>query len=136
MEQWLHNGFVLADNLVFIAIGNLIYLNGTIDCLGGIRLQVEKEIAILEESGSEALVQTASYSYHAYLPSVGNILRYDSPHATHNQEHHVHRYDVLHGDKKGELTFLLSEDERPTLGEVIKEEEQWYYDNYDALMTL
>ena len=50
----------------------------------------------------------------------------------HNKEHHVHRYDALEGDQGGSVTFIL-EDERPTLGEVIREAEAWYYDHYDAL---
>lgn len=136
MERMLHNGFVLSDNLVFTPVHNALYLDGEILCQGGIRLDVSKEIAILEGVGADALVRTISYSYNAFLIGRGNILRYDSPHATHNQEHHVHRYDVLRGDTRGTLTFLEDEAGRPTLGEVITELERWYYEHYDDLLGM
>ena len=121
MECQLRNGFVLADELVFTPIHNGILLEGDILCQGPIRLQVRKIIRILEGEGSDALVQTAAYSYNALLPSRGNIFRYDSPHATHNKEHHVHRYDVLNSGLQLPIQWLRDEAQRPTLGEVIDE---------------
>lgn len=67
------------------------------------------------------------------MRGTGNVFRYDSPHRTHDQKHHVHRYDVLSGDQTGTVTFLPKEDDRPTLGEVIREAEAWFYEHYDQL---
>ncbi len=136
MECQLRNGFVLSDELVFTPIHNGILLEGDILCQGPIRLQVRKIIRILEGEGSDALVQTAAYSYNALLPSRGNIFRYDSPHATHNKEHHVHRYDVLNSGLQFPIQWLRDEAQRPTLGEVIDELAEWYYTNYDAMLTM
>ena len=136
MEHQLHNGFVLSDGLVFTPIYNGILLEGAILCQGSIRLQVRKIIRILEGEGADALVQTTAYSYNALLPSRGNIFRYDSPHPTHNKEHHVHRYDVLNGGAQFPIEWLTQEEQRPTLGEVIDELAGWYYTNYDALLIM
>ena len=136
MERQLRNGFVLSDELVFTPIHNGILLESDILCQGSIRLQVRKIIRILEGEGADALVQTTAYSYNALLPSRGNIFRYDSPHATHNIEHHAHRYDILNDGAQFPIEWLTQEEQRPTLGEVIDELAEWYYTNYDALFTM
>lgn len=135
MERLLRDGFVLADNLEFIAVRGYLYLTGLIECLGGLRMQVRKEIRIWEDVGGP-MAQTESYSYNAYLPDGSNIFRYDSPHPTHNQEHHVHRYNPFGAEPlRNQLTFLLHEAERPTLGEAISELEAWYWKNYEKLAS-
>lgn len=121
---------------MFTPFHNFLLLEGDINCLGGIRLEVSKEISILTGEGADAFVQTVSYSYNAFLPGIGNILRYDSPHATHNKEHHVHRYDVLNDGEQWPIEFLPDEEQRPTLGEVLDELAAWYYTNYEKLITL
>ena len=135
MKHQLCNGFVLSDESVFTPFHDFILLEGIISCLGDIRLDVSREISILTNEGADSLVQTVAYSYNAYLVGVGNILRYDSPHATHNIEHHVHRYEVLNGGKQRPITFLPDEEQRPTLGEVLDELAEWYYSNYNALLS-
>ena len=136
MERQLRNGFVVSDELVFTPIHNGILLEGDILCQGAIRLQVRKIIKILQGDGADALVQTVAYSYNALLPGIGNIFRYDSPHATHNKEHHVHRYNVLNGGVQFPIEWLTEEEHRPTLGEVIDELADWYYTHYDKVMSL
>lgn len=135
MERQLRNGFVLSDELVFTPIHNGILLEGDVNCLGNIRIEVRKIIKILEGNGADALVQTVAYSYNALLSGVGNILRYDSPHATHNKEHHVHQYDVLNGGEQLPIEWLPDQERRPTLGEVIDELGEWYYTRYDKLIV-
>lgn len=125
MERQLRNGFVLSDELVFTPIHNGILLEGDVICLGTIRLQVRKIIKILEGDGAEAFVQTVLYSYNAILAGRGNIFRYDSPHATHNKEYHVHRYNVLSGGEQLPIEWLSEEEQRPTLGEVIDKLADW-----------
>lgn len=128
-----NRGFLLLDGLGWNAEGDaFLTIAGALECAGEIRVEVSKQIQILEGAGSAALVQTVAYSYNAVLDSVGNILRYDSPHPTHNRYHHVHRYAVLAGDKDGTITEL-TEDEWPTLTQVVDELAEWYYANYDAI---
>ncbi len=135
MQQFRERGFVLQDDLFFSqATESTIILEGTIHCMRGINISVQKQIAILGGDDRNPDVQSVSYSYNVALVRQGNIFRYDSPHATHNQEHHVHRYDVWSSQEIA-LDLLPNEDERPTLGEVIQEAEAWYYDNYDRLTT-
>ena len=133
MERLLRDGFVLADNLEFIVVRGYLYLTGLLDCSGGLRMQVRKEIRLWEEAGT-MLAQTENYSYNAFLPGGSNIFRYDSPHATHNQEHHVHRYQPFGPTPlRNQITFLYHEEERPTLGEAINELEAWYWENYNSV---
>jgi hypothetical protein len=104
--------------------------------LGGLRLQVRKEIRVWEEAGVP-MAQTESYSYNAYLPGGSNIFRYDSPHPTHNQEHHVHRYNPFGAEPlRNRLIFLPNEADRPTLGEVISELAAWYWENYESIASI
>ena len=132
MEQFLRAGFVRSENLSFADLGNrLIKLSGTIECAGDIYIVVMKLIEVLSGDGANALVQTIYYDYNAVLRNAGNILRYDSPHPTHNKEHHVHRFDPVGHEIDGSPVFLPDENDRPTLGEVISEVESWYYEHAD-----
>lgn len=140
MERLRKEGFILSDNLEFRVLGNgLIELEGLIECLGGIRVEVDKLIEVISGDGPDALVQTARYSYNASLAGRGNILRYDNPHKDrggdspdHHKDHHVHRYDVFVGDRSGTVA-VHGPDGWPTLGEVLCELRDWYYANIDRL---
>jgi len=129
IEQQLRGGFLLRNNLVFIALHDQILIEGSLNCRGDIYIDVRKRLTILSGEGSQALVQTTSYSYNVALVGVGNIFRYDSPHSDHNKFHHLHKYDVLNGDKQGEVHAVDSEKWRH-LQEVIEEAMDWHYDNY------
>ncbi len=136
IRQALDGGFLVFDGLAFDALGdNLIVLEGELRCVGDITIDVLKTIRILGGQGATARVQSESYRYHAHIKGIGNILRYDSPHR-HHPHHHVHRYDVLKGDKEGSRFDLVQETERPTLGEVIDELNDWYYANFAAIEEL
>ena len=132
MAQLRRGGFVLSDRLRFTALRDAIVIAGTISCRGGIGVDVKKRLAVLDGEGADAFVQTVYYKYNVALEDEGNIVRYDSPHRTHRRFHHVHRYDVLEGDTDG-VVERVPEDDWPTLGEVIREAEAWYYDHYDEL---
>lgn len=94
---------------------------------------MRKRLEILEGVGADTLVRAVYYSYNVALEGVGNIFRYDSPHKDHRPHHHVHRYDVMSGDRRGRVEMIFDESARPTLGEVLLEAESWYYEHYDAL---
>lgn len=135
MQKFLRAGFVRSENLSFNDLGDgFIELEGIIECVGNVNIDVYKRIQILKGDGPNALVQTVDYSYNAYVDGIGNILRYDSPHPDHYREHHVHRFDTA---SKHEITvdFILKEEDRPTLGEIISEVEHWYYDNADWILA-
>lgn len=134
MQQFLRGGFVVSEDLAFTAVEGALELEGRVQCTAGIHIDVRKRIAVLEGAGAGALVRTVAYSYNAAVQGLGNILRYDSPHPDHNREHHVHRYDVLNGDRAGTVDFIYDEDDVPTLGEVLTEVESWFYQNSEALL--
>ncbi len=129
MQRFLADGFVIRDGTGLFAYGaGLFLLDGLIECLGGILLEVRKVLRHMDGRGASMRVQTVLYSYNALLPGRGCILRYDSPHE-HRPTHHVHRYDVLNGDKIGRIEPCAW----PHLGDVVEELRTWYYDNFDKL---
>ena len=141
MQHLIASGFVLVDTTEFLPNRGAILLVGAIGCLGEIHVEVIKTLAILDGDGPDATVQTESYSYNVALRGVGNIFRYDSPHAMpgerdpvqHHNYHHKHVYDVLSGDKHGHVVLIEREDDIPTLGEVIEEAAEWYYNHLETL---
>ena len=137
MQQLVREGFVLSDELQFRDMGyGTIVLEGKIPCAGGITVSVRKVLKLRIASGRETEVQTTEYSYNAVLDGVGTILRYDSPHQSHNKYHHVHRHLVFEHDHEGKVEEIHKEEDRPTLGEVLSELRDWYYENIDAITAI
>jgi hypothetical protein len=133
MSQFRDQGFVRGDTLAIEDLGSgVIGITGRIECAEGTYIAVEKLLAIADGEGATALVETVAYSYSAVLARVGNIFRYCSPHDDHNEDHHVHRFDVRAGDMSGTLTFH-GRGGWPTLGEVIEELRGWVADNAEWL---
>ena len=141
MAQYRDQGFIVDDTLVVEDVGaGLIRIGGRIDCAGGVRIDVEKTLEIVDYGGSVPLVQTIDYSYSAVLNGRGNIFRYCSPHGDddgvpHHPHHHVHRFDVLAGDEEGAVT-THGEEQWPTLAEVFEELRGWCADNAELLAAL
>lgn len=135
MGQLRRGGFVSSDDLTFVPLQGSILLQGTVNCQGGLYVRVLKRLKVLDNGGADALVQTVFYSYNVALEGVGNVFRYDSPHEDHRPEHHVHRYDVLDGDHDGRVEMIPDESQRPTLGEVIQEAADWYYEHIQRLQS-
>ena len=128
-------GFVLSNDLVFTPLRDSILLEGQVECLGGLLVDVRKILSILEGLGAESIVRTANYSYNVSLRGLGNVFRYDSPHATHNRFHHVHRYDILNDDRDGSVVIIPDPNDVPTLGEVVDEAVNWYFLHADQIET-
>jgi hypothetical protein len=132
MEMLMAEGFVLDQDLRFQPLGNQqIALTGVVRCQGQITVLVEKVLAVRDGTGSSALVQTTAYRYHALIPGVGNILRYENN--DHHRFDHVHRYDPIAGDRKGTFQRIESKNDVPTLGEVLRELRDWYEEHADKL---
>lgn len=137
-STWMHRlaseGFVLSDGVTLTPFGDGLFLmSGDIECAGDIVVEVTKLLQVVDGHGTAVRVRTASYSYNAHLRGRGNILRYDSPHSDqHRPKHHVHRYDVLAGDRDGTVTDI-GDDDWPTLGEVLEELREWYFANAERI---
>jgi hypothetical protein len=128
IQQFLRGGFVLSEDLRFeeVAGRGYLVLRGEVRCSGGIVLEVEKRIKILDGDGPYAMVQTVQYRYHAYSSGRGNLFRYCGPHDD-RPYHHVHRYDVFNTWSEASIEEITDEDEIPTLGEVLGELREMYY---------
>lgn len=134
MQQFVSRGFVLSNELSFWPYGEgSVLITGAIRCVGGIVVSVFKVLSVVGGDSRNPLVQTTAYSYNAYLEGIGNLVRYDSPHsAEHRPVHHVHRYDVLRGDLEGTVVEV-AEDAWPTIGDLLTELQDFYYDNFNTL---
>lgn len=76
MAQWAARGFLLVDGLEFGAFGGGYFvINGTLQCLGNIVVEVDKVLQVVDGDGSTARVQTVWYRYNARLPGKGVIVR-------------------------------------------------------------
>jgi hypothetical protein len=122
-------GFVLFPELSVHTLEKIVIVGGYVRCEGGLYLQVHQHIVPVARTAHSELAVVGEYSYKGVLQGRGTIFRYDSPHADHNREHHVHEYDVLAGDKSGTVRFLYSDDEIPTLPEALRLLQRWYFEH-------
>lgn len=104
-------------------------LNGTIECEGDIRIEVNKLLEHLSGNGWRAMVQTKRFSYHAMRHSK-DITRYDSA-SDYRPFPHRHVYDFFGDGRelKTELKYLTNASDVPTLGQMIELMHRWYETN-------
>lgn len=130
IEQAARSRFYVSHDLRYRTEPDAIVLAGTIQCEGGIRVEVSERLRVLRESTwlrrkNNPLVELTAYENNAVLLNRGTIFRYNSPHEDHNQLHHVHRVDVL---GTGEKTISpLGEADVPTLRQLVNEAQEWYW---------
>ncbi len=118
---------------------------GSIRCMGGIRVEIREAYRLRERFYRRApLLEMVDYSYSAILDGLSNIFRYDGPDLVarfgapeHHEFHHVHRFDVF-GDERPAGEEIkppekLREQDVPTIRELVKECEDWYYSNLHRL---
>ena len=136
MDQMRTDGFIGEDTLVLEPIGaGLLTMVGEIACLGGIVVEVEKYLEVLEGEALDAYVRTFEYKYNAFVRGHNNILRYDNSHAYagHGDPHHKHVYDWKTGEPLPDFPAWVGERDWPTLGEVMEELRMWYWENREDL---
>lgn len=135
MAKFLKEGFVIEDQCEFTFLPAIVLLQGVIVCLDGITLDVEKEISVLDGRGMTARVQTKRFRYQAWVKGVHNILRYESGHE-HRPEPHKHIYNTFGDGREIEVIDLDDEDTIPTLGEAIRELQNWHEENAARITRL
>jgi len=140
MDQLRGSGFMAADTLSFEELTGAagIFLSGEVACRGCIVVSVEKFLDVLEGEGPAAQVQTEWYSYNVFVRDWHNILRYDNQHpehlyASHQDPHHKHEFDWRSGNERAGSPTWVGEEGWPTLSEVIREVEDWYWANRQNL---
>jgi hypothetical protein len=125
----VRSGFYASDDLRYSTEVDAILIRGTIECAGGIRVEVEERLRILRGSSwlpfGGAMVELVFYRYNAVLLNHGTIFRYNSPHSDHRHYHHVHRFEVL--GSGAEAVTELREQDVPSLRQVLKEAEDWHW---------
>lgn len=144
LDQYVRDGFVHPSETLPIDLDPPPTMEGKLECVGKIVIEVNKGFELRSGPGGELDIRTVRYRYHVRVAGVGNVFRYCSAHdeldpgvvpeeGNHHPYHHKHTFDFFAGDARGKITLLLSEDEWPTLGEVIDEARAWYYDHLPAL---
>ena len=129
VQRFKREDFVSEETLHFSREEGPVHLEGQVLCEGGLYIDAEEWLNVISEDGTRSKIQRSGYRYNVALVGVGNVMRYDSPHPTHNQEHHVHRFDIFDDDDEGEVHFIYDVSQTPALDEVIEETRNWYYDN-------
>ena len=131
LSQGVRSKFVLSDTLRFLSEIDGVCLTGTIECEGGIRIEVEERLRYVRGGFfvPRDTIELVFYRYNMVLRNESLVFRYNSPHKDHNQFHHVHRYDVPGTGEQIKPPTRLRERDVPTLRQVLQEAERWYYQN-------
>jgi len=136
MQKFRADYFVGNDTLEFAkARDNGLALVGAIGCLGRIIISVDKEFKVTHGDDGKPWVQTDTYSYNAYIQGKGTFLRWDNVHAHpgHYDAHHRHEYDWKTGTEHRDSPIWVGADNWPTLGQVISEVANWYWEHRTEL---
>jgi len=138
IRQFQARNFIGTETLTFKPTAYGILLQGGIGCLGNIVVQVEKFIEVLNGAGEDAVVQTKWYSYNAFIRGNYNLFRYDNQdndyfRPGHRDEHHKHLFDWRTGEELPTSPAWIGADKWPTLGEVLQEVEEWYWQHREDL---
>lgn len=132
MEDLLSSGFAIEDNAEFTFSPSVVVLKGPILCVDSIVLEVDKAIHVLSGRGPSAIVQTHKFTYHARIRAEYNLLRYDSAHR-HRPYAHKHIFDPFDRGREIQIIELRTEEEIPSLRQVVDELRAWYEENGDRL---
>ncbi len=137
MERFRREGFVEIDALEVYPLGaSNLKMEGQISCEGGLVCRVEKLLEVVDANNpNNPLVQTVRYAYNVHLAGGRNLFRYDNAHrhAGHGDENHCHAFDWRTG---AALSVRWTGADWPTLGEVLSEMRDWYWQNRAALEAL
>ena len=132
MNQFRSRDFVSSETLKFFPYPDCFRLKGEISCLGDILVTVDKLIDILSGQDDNAIVQTRWYTYNASVRGYSNILRYDNQDDDylrdgHHDAHHKHLFDWRTGQEALGSPFWIGHQNWRTLGDVLQELENWYW---------
>lgn len=130
MRDLVAGGFVRADGLTLgEAEDGEIKIAGELKCDGGIAIQVDKTLLILEGAGDTAIVRTVDYRYHGFVEGRGSLFRYCSPHLDdgHRPYHHVHRFAIPTLAAIIPVERITDGNDIPTLRQVVEEARDLYY---------
>lgn len=138
INQFMDSGFVGFETLEFNPIPKGFLLEGEIACQGEIIITVEKFLEILSGEKDNATVQTVWYAYNASVRNRGTIFRYDNQdddylRPGHLDEHHKHLFDWSTGQELAGSPSWVGSNNWPTLGDVIQELEEWYWEHHSEL---
>lgn len=141
IERFKSSCFIGEDNLEIYPLPKKYLLYGTLGCKGNIVITISKTISILDySSNGDHLVQTDIYAYNVSIEGWGNIFRYDNEDKDYLREghfdsHHKHSYNFETKCEFSSSPRWVGKDKWPTLGDVIKEAEDWYW-NYKDIYLL
>lgn len=135
LANFRDSGFVYENTLDFNQEGSIIIGRGEISCLGEIVIDVYKMLSIYDLN--YRFVQTSKYSYNVFVRGYGNIFRYDNLdppwRPNHQDSHHKHIFDWRTGTEMGGSPLWIGREKWPTLGQVLQETRDWYWENLHTL---
>jgi hypothetical protein len=135
LASFRDSGFVYENTLCFKHCGSKIVGRGEISCLGEIVIDVYKMLSICDLD--RKLIQTSEYSYNVFVRSYGNIFRYDNLDPPwregHHDCHHKHSFDWRTGIESPGSPLWIGREKWPTLGQVLQETKDWYWENFHTL---
>jgi hypothetical protein len=136
ISQYEKDRFIGFNTLMIDAIPGQILMRGHLGCPGKIAISVYKILDVTKDKGTD-WVQTNWYSYNVFVQNIGNVFRYDNKDEDfsfrpgHLDEHHKHVFDWKNDTEI--KTIWVGVDGWPTLGEVIEETREWYWENFTEL---
>ena len=143
MGQLLYTGAVEEDGLDFLpgADGRFYFAGEVLLREKRLKLTVAKALEVVDAAEpANPVVQTISYSYNVSICGHGNVFRYCAPHdddaMEHHLQHHRHQYDPFGPEPDRYTVVLITDGNWPTMDEVIREADAWYWDHLDRLVNL
>ena len=137
MASLMRDGFVGFDTLTLTWLDrDTAVFEGRIACAGRIVVDVAKSLErVAGGTDDDPLIQTVRYSYNAFVQGYGNILRYDNAHLHdgHGDPHHKHSFNWETRQEQPDSPIWIGADKWPTLGQVLHELRDWYYENRSSL---
>lgn len=128
LRNWEH--FITSDSLIITPNDeNGLVIERRLDCQDGLFIDIKKTIEINENNQ----VRTIAYKYHAGIHGdpTRSIFRYDDAHIYvregHADAHHKHRFDHTTW-REIDPPEWIGEERWSTLGEVIEELHEWWYE--------
>lgn len=80
-----------------------------------IQVNIDKDVEV-QEGARKKIARTYAYSYQSWIKGGHSLLRYCSPHETHNQFHHKHIYHL-----RGDVLEIINDDSWPHVSEFLEE---------------
>ena len=140
IDRFTERRFIGFNSIEFKLLRDAITCKGQLGCSGQIIRKVDKFLDVLDHDDNGNLwVQTKWYAYNVSVQGYGNIFRYDNQDEDygfrneHQDPHHKHSFDWKTDEELLGSPHWIGSENWPTLGDVIQETQDWYWNNQSLL---